>query len=126
MNKTALVSTANLMFSSKLSLMLQELGLGLVKLRADDDLLEVIQERQPVIVIIDLGKEPLVSITRIKELRDSQTESRVPILCFGPHVATEVMAAAEQAGADLVVPNSVISVRGTKLIAKLLQTTSEG
>ncbi len=126
MNKTALVSTTNLMFSSKLSLMLQEVGLCLVKLRTDDDLLEVLHKHNPVIVIFDLGKEPQVSISNIENLRDSAIGYSGPILCFGPHVATDTMAAAEKAGADLVVPNSVISVRGAKLIDKLLQTTSEG
>jgi DNA-binding response OmpR family regulator len=120
MNKTALVSTANLLFASKLSLMLRELGINSVKLHADSDLPELLRKNEPVIVIFDLGQEPSVCFRRIEELRNLSVGYVGPILCFGPHIATDTMAAAEEAGADLVVANSVISVRGAKIINKLL------
>ncbi len=122
-NQKALVSTSNLLFRSKLSLMLRALELESVSLGAKANLKELILEHKPAIIIFDLSREIIDSISAIVELRSSEVGFNGAILCFGPHVATELLQSAENSGADMVIPNSVLSAKGGKIIEKLLSSS---
>lgn len=100
--------------------MLNELGLKLVTMRANDEMLTLLQEYQPVIIILDLGRDGESAVKRIQELRGGAVGYDGVILCFGPHVQTELLQSAESAGADIVIPNSVFSARGGKIIEQSL------
>lgn len=103
--------------------MLKELRIESVALRAGDILGELLQELTPVIIVFDLGYASQESVRCIEELRSADIGYKGVILCFGPHVATDTLASAERAGADLVVPNSVISARGARIIKTLLESS---
>jgi len=119
--KKALLSTGNLLIKSKVSAMLNGLGLELVTMRANDDLSTVLQECQPGIIIFDLGRNGESSVKQIQELRSDTVGFDGVILCFGPHVQTELLQSAENAGADIVIPNSVFSARGGRIIEEVLK-----
>ncbi len=123
--KSALISTSNLLFRSKLSLMLQGLELNVVVLHTNDNLRELVLAHKPLIVVFDLSRENLDSVDYVRQLRSAEIGFGGPILCFGPHVATDLLAAAQSAGANMVIPNSVFSARGGKVIESLLKDGDE-
>lgn len=116
----ALTSISNLMFRSKVDSMLLELGITPLRVKSVESVGSLFESRSIVIAIVDLTRSDLNSNELITELRGAQANFEGPILCYGPHVREDLFAEAKRAGATEVVPNSVISARGAKLITQLL------
>lgn len=75
-------------------------------------------------LIVDL-EAPDVGLAMIERLRSpaaSESQRALPIICFAPHVKTEVMAAAKSAGATQVMPRGAFDAN----LAKILQSMSVG
>lgn len=66
-----------------------------------------------VMVDLDCGEDGISLITQAKA-----HDSAIPVVAFGSHVATELLRAARDAGADTVLPRSAFTV---KLPALLLE-----
>ena len=69
-------------------------------------LFEKVTAWQPSLLLFDLTNDEVPWKRWIAVLKSSPATRRLPILCFGPHVATDKLQAAQTAGADLVVPRS--------------------
>jgi predicted metal-dependent hydrolase len=68
-------------------------------------LLEVVRV-QPALVLFDLANSQIPWRRWIAVLKSAPASSRTPVICFGPHVNVEIMNAAKEAGADLVLARS--------------------
>lgn len=64
---------------------------------------------QPAALIFDLGDEKVPWDAWISMLKSASATRRIPVLSFGPHVDTEMLAKAKKAGSDMVVPRSALA-----------------
>ncbi|MCP4424769.1 MAG: DUF309 domain-containing protein [Chloroflexi bacterium] len=80
-------------------------------------LIQTITDRQPVLLLFDLGNEAIPWQQWIPRLKTSPATRRIPILCYGSHVKTDVMRQANRVGADAVLARS----RFTSDMPNLLQ-----
>lgn len=73
-------------------------------------------------VIIDLetGQTGLDMIEQVK-----QHDAAVPIVAFGPHVEVEALAAAEQRGADVVMPRGAFNAQLPAILKQLAGPESQ-
>lgn len=76
---------------------------------AQGELLYQITKWQPALLLFDLANERIPWRRWIPMLRSSPATSRIPILCFGPHVDVEAMGQAKRSGADAVLARSRFS-----------------
>lgn len=118
--KTALTIVGNLLFRSKLEVMLSAAGLTQRSLRGGEDPAEVVREFEPALVILDLAHTGLDPLGALRALRSPEVGYSGPILCYGPHVEAELFEQARQLGASEVVANSAMSAHGGRLIAELI------
>lgn len=133
-NKVPLIVgfVSDLMFAVRIENAAREKGLGVEWIAAADDLVATIEESdenrpgeplsgragtmftrlaewQPVLVIFDLANDEIPWRRWIAAIKSSPATRRIPIVCYGPHVAEETLATARSLGADLVVPRSRFS-----------------
>ncbi len=98
---TALALTSDLVLQSQISAAAERTAVPVTLAASVDALLTQVEAGQPRLVILDLshsGLDPGQLVPRIRELAVGTT-----IVAFGPHVHRQRLAAAQQAGCDLVV-----------------------
>ncbi|MBN1669352.1 MAG: DUF309 domain-containing protein [Anaerolineales bacterium] len=66
-------------------------------------LMEKVARWQPVLMLFDLDNPDIPWKTWLPILKTVPATRRIPILCFGPHVALDMLQAARSAGAEAVV-----------------------
>ena len=123
MNPGLLLSD-DLLFISRVQGHARAAGLDVKSVRTADALLNRIQETPPPCVMIDVH----LAGGRIQEIATSLKALTPPpmIVGYGSHVAAAQLAAARQAGCDLVVPNSKFVERlATDLPQWLSPTTTQ-
>jgi PleD family two-component response regulator len=106
-----LAAIDDLMFSSKLRATAGQLGIDLVFARSPEAVLEQTRARRPALVIFDLNSmrcQPLVAIAALKA--DPEL-SEIKTMGFVSHVDTEIIAAAQKAGTDEVLPRSAFTAQ---------------
>ncbi len=93
--------TKDLFFSSRVCSLAREAGLKI-------DVVASIDARQTsddtALAIIDLNLPQLDIAATVRQLRD--TAGPLKIIAYGPHVEAAMLAVAEQAGCDVVLPRS--------------------
>ena len=72
-------------------------------------------------VVVDLDKpdEALAFIARLRREKASDADRRIKILAWGPHVATDLLAAAKAAGADYVMTRGAFDHRMAEILKQL-------
>ena len=100
MNVVALVS--DLMFSTKISSTGAAVNVPVRVVRTADDI-----EPGPALLLVDLDADG--ALDAIERCRTMIPAPR--IVAFGPHVRTDLLAAAREAGADEVLPRSAFVAR---------------
>lgn len=66
-------------------------------------LIRRVAEDPPALILVDLASEAPAAHRSIQTLKTSSATRRVPIVAFGPHVESQSLAQAREAGADRVV-----------------------
>jgi len=87
----------------------------------------------PVLIIIDLGDEGVAWRHWLMRLKSSPATRRRPVVCFGPHVHTEVLEEAKNLAADYVVSRSrffsnmpsIVSKFGTEEISSQISDSCQ-
>ena len=82
-------------------------------------LLDKITKWRPALLIFDLGNEAIPWKEWIMLLTSVPATRGIPVLCYGPHVDAEKLAAAENAGATKVVTRSTFVKNLAELISDL-------
>ena len=80
---------------------------------------------QPALLIFDLHNESIPWQRWLPALKSSPATRRVPILCYGSHVAEETLAEARRLGADEVVPRSRFNSALPQLIESLARASDQ-
>ena len=115
--------SADLIFGTKIRSTAEALHLGTRPVRDTDMLRKRLEQ-------VDDGKlnEPVTGLLLDLETGDSglalldmvkQHDARIPVVAFGSHVATEVLAAARQRGADFVLARSQFSANLPAILERL-------
>ncbi len=116
---TVLVICSDLLFASRITGTAQQLNLNASVVADPSDLSESPETADCRCVIVDLT-HPTADI---ETLRAAFAEARQPtFIAFGPHVETERLAAARQAGCDIVLPRSRFAAE----LVSLLQEHGKG
>ena len=108
-----LILCDNLLLKSRVREQLRELGLEPESVSGD----VAVSDDCP-IVVVDLATRKYQPAAFIHRVRSEGFTG--PILCFGPHVREDLFGAARSSGATEVIPNSVMSTRGARIIAQLI------
>lgn len=102
----ALLLCDDLMFSSRLAGAAQQQGVRVEVFRDAGDLVSAAQRVQPRCVVLDLDAPGLDIAQTVADLRSLPQPPK--IIGYGPHVRAELLAAARDAGCDLVLPRSQV------------------
>lgn len=80
-------------------------------------LFALLARRQPALLIFDLNNDGVPWREWLPQIKSSSATRRLPVLCFGSHVETEMLQEARRLGADQVVAKS----RFTSAMPSLIQ-----
>lgn len=101
----ALLLSDDMMFTSRITGTVRDLGLSMKTARAVDPLKTLVQSERPACVIVDLANPGLV----IGDLTGWLAETCLPalrVVAYGSHVDTETLQRAKESGCDVVLPRS--------------------
>lgn len=87
-------------------------------------LMEKVARWQPALMIFDLDNPAVPWKTWLPILKTVPATRRIPVLCYGPHVAVEQLQAARKAGADEVVARSRFVSALPELVKKHVQRSA--
>lgn len=110
----------DLFFVSKIEHPLQVLGLLPIFATSAVEFLDAIRATHPPLAIIDLGARGIDPIELIAQVRTDDEILGTPILAFGSHQNHELLKAAEEAGADEVMPNSKFAAHLPTIVSQYL------
>jgi DNA-binding NarL/FixJ family response regulator len=118
MNKKVILAVNNMIFTSKIMSVLDNLEAEGIKAIRSDDIFSKAQELKPDLIIIDLNLNGIEAPSLINKLRSYKATMQIPIVCYSPHVMADQMDAAMKAGATEVLSNSKMTSRMNKILGK--------
>ena len=101
----------DLIFSIKISTTAKQLGVAVHFERSRENVLPVVREKQPSLVIFDLNSARLAPMAAIAAIKADPALQAVKTLGYVSHVDSDTIAAARQAGVDQVLARSAFSDR---------------
>jgi hypothetical protein len=112
---------ADLIWATKIKGTAEAVGIAARPVRS----LEMLEARladSPVaamVVDLDKGEEALAFIQRLRGSGATQAQRQIKVLAWGPHVATDLLKAAKEAGADLVMTRGAFDHNMPQVLAQL-------
>ncbi|MBI4478446.1 MAG: response regulator transcription factor [Acidobacteria bacterium] len=103
-----LAAVTDLFFVSKISAAARQAGCPIEYFR-DSEKLKQAAAGQPCLVIVDLNATGLDPVALIAHLKATAETRQTQVIAYLSHVQHELKREAEKAGADLVLPRSVLS-----------------
>ncbi|HVP06815.1 MAG TPA: response regulator, partial [Candidatus Acidoferrum sp.] len=91
-----------------------------IKAIRSEEIFTKAQELRPDLIIIDLNLNGIEAPALINKLRSYGVTSKIPILCYSPHIMADQMKAAKSAGATEVLPNSKMTSRMQQILGKYI------
>jgi len=110
----------DLFFVSKLQETAKQVGAQLQTQRAADFRTDSLRASKPALAIFDLNAASADAVELIRQLKADNELKDIPVVAFLSHVQTDLQRAAQQAGADQVLPRSQF----TATLADLLRKTA--
>ncbi|MEE8576547.1 MAG: hypothetical protein V3T31_04770 [candidate division Zixibacteria bacterium] len=120
MNKKVIVAVNNMIFTSKIMSILDNMEAEGIKAIRSDEIFLKAQELCPDLIIIDLNLNGIEAPSLINKLRSYGATKKIPIICYSPHILVDQMKAARIAGATEVVHNSAMAQRMRKILGKYI------
>lgn len=114
---------ADLLWATRIKAAAEDLGLAARPVRSLAMLDERLKDTEPTALILDL-EAPEVAMEMLARLRGPEaaaTERAIRIVAFAPHVKTDLMRAARDAGADQVLPRGAFDHGLPDLLRRLAQ-----
>jgi CheY-like chemotaxis protein len=96
----------DLFFVSKLEETAKQVGAELHVMRAADFRAESLRDAQPALAVFDLNAASANPVELIRQLKADAELKGIPVVAFLSHVQVDLQRAAQQAGADQVLPRS--------------------
>jgi hypothetical protein len=112
---------ADLLWATKIKAAADAMGIPARPVRSVEMLEDRLKDSDIKGLIVDLDS-PDVANLLIRRLRGpdaDQGQASIPILAFGPHVATDLFEAAKREGADIVLPRGAFDRRLHDILAQL-------
>jgi PleD family two-component response regulator len=106
--KKIIVVLSDLMFTVKIQEAAKRAGIETIFVKTPDAALKLAQEG-PTAFILDLNASDIRPLELIAQLKSAPETSKITLLGFVSHVQTDLRAAAQQQGCDMVVARSVFS-----------------
>jgi len=120
MTRKVILAVNNMIFTSKIMSVLDNLEAEGIKAIRSDDIFSKAQELQPDLIIMDLNLNGIEAPSLINKLRSYKATQDIPIVCYSPHVMADQMDAAVKAGATEVLTNSKMTSRMSKVLGKYI------
>jgi PleD family two-component response regulator len=118
MTKKVILAVNNMIFTSKIMSVLDNLEAEGIKAIRSDDIFSKAQELRPDLIIIDLNLNGIEAPSLINKLRSYKATDDIPIVCYSPQVMVDQMDAALKAGATEVLSNSKMTSRMGRILSK--------
>lgn len=118
MARTVILAVNNMIFTSKIMSILDNLEAEGVKAIRSSDIFAKAQEMQPDLIIMDLNLNGIEAPSLINKLRSYNATKQIPIVCYSPHVMADQMNAAVKAGATEVLTNAKMSNGMGRILGK--------
>jgi CheY-like chemotaxis protein len=112
-----LILVDDLMFTSKIRSAASHLDIPVRSARSSVDALRDMRTSRPSLVILDLNNPRTGPLETVAAMKADPDLSTIPTVGFVSHVQTDVIAAAEQAGVDQVLPRSTFTQRLPEILA---------
>lgn len=120
MNKKVIIAANNMIFTSKIMSILDNMDAEGIKAIRSDEIFTKAQEIKPDLIIIDLNLNGIEAPSLINKLRSYGITRGIPIVCYSPHILKDQMKAAKTAGATEVFPNSKMTSRMNSILGKYI------
>ena len=114
---SVLAAVDDLFFGAKLLETARHLDVVLRLVRPPDEVVALVRERRPALVIFDLQNQAARPLEAIREIKADAELGATRVLGFFSHVQSDLKAAALAAGCDDVLPRSAFAAR----LAEILQ-----
>jgi len=108
MEPLAIVYYERIMPGSQLVNRLQDLGYRVLSLNNPAQLAATTQREMPLLAFVDMDTRGDVS-SAIERIKGSEATKHIPIVAFAPDQKADLMAAAQKAGASLVVGETTLA-----------------
>ncbi len=119
-NKRVLIAVNNMIFTSKIMSVLDGMEAEGIKAIRSEEIFTKAQELRPDLIIIDLNLNGIEAPSLINKLRSYGATSKIPIVCYSPHIMVDQMKAAMSAGATEVLPNAKMTSRMQQILGKYI------
>ena len=123
MNKKVIIAANNMIFTSKMMSILDNMEAEGIKAIRSDEIFVKAQELIPDLIVIDLNLNGIEAPSLINKLRSYGATRGIPIVCYSPHTLKDQMKAAKKAGATEVLPNSKMSSKMNQIIGKYVTSS---
>ncbi len=112
---------ADLIWATKIKGTAEALGIAARPVRSLEMLEARLADSPVAAIVLDLDKpeEALAFIGRLRSEKASAAERQIRVLAWGPHVATELLAAAKAAGADVVMTRGAFDHNMSQILPSL-------
>lgn len=118
MTRKVILAVNNMIFTSKIMSILDNLEAEGIKAIRSDDIFTKAQEMQPDLIIMDLNLNGIEAPSLINKLRSYKSTRGIPIVCYSPHVLVDQMQSAMKAGATEVLTNTKMTSRMSRILGK--------
>ncbi|RKX19495.1 MAG: hypothetical protein DRP35_07610 [Candidatus Zixiibacteriota bacterium] len=120
MNKKVIIAANNMIFTSKMMSILDNMEAEGIKAIRSDEIFVKAQELIPDLIVIDLNLNGIEAPSLINKLRSYGATQSIPIVCYSPNTLKDQMKAAKTAGATEVLANSKMSSKMNQIIGKYI------
>lgn len=121
MSKKVILAVNNMIFTSKIMSILDNLEAEGIKAVRSDEIFSKAHEMKPDLIIIDLNLNGIEAPSLINKLRSYKVTSNIPIVCYSPKVMADQMQSALKAGATEVLTNTKMTSRMNNILGKYVQ-----
>lgn len=111
-----IVVVDDLFFLAKIQQTAKQVGAEVRTVRAAEFRPESLAQEKPVLVIFDLNAQSANAVELIRRMKADQELKLVPVVSFLSHVQVELQRAAQEAGADQVLPRSKFTAQLPELL----------
>ena len=118
MTRKVILAVNNMIFTSKIMSILDNLEAEGIKAIRSDDIFAKAHEMRPDLIIMDLNLNGIEAPSLINKLRSYKATMGIPIVCYSPHVLVDQMRAATKAGATEVLTNTRMTNRMSRILGK--------
>ena len=120
MTHKVILAVNNMIFTSKIMSVLDNLEAEGIKAIRSDDIFSIAHEEKPDLIIMDLNLNGIEAPSLINKLRSYKATRGIPIVCYSPHIMADQMKAATKAGATEVLTNTKMTNRMSRILGKYI------